>query len=52
MKEDKILEELCKAVSNHLFNTTKNYDPYTKVIITGTNIEVVQVVKGIPIERY
>lgn len=52
MKEDKKLEELCKTVSDHLFNNTEKYNPYSKVIITGTGIEVVEGVLGIPVKRY
>lgn len=52
MKDDKVLEELCKKVSEHLFNSKDKYDPYTTVIIKPTNIEVVQSIKGIPIKRY
>ena len=52
MKEDKELERLCKAVSDHLFNNVDKYSPYVKAEITGTNIEIVEAVKGIPIKRY
>jgi len=49
---DEELEKLCKLVSNHIFNNSDKYDPYTKVIITGTSIEIVPVIKGIPVKRW
>ena len=52
MKCDKELEKLCKAVSDHLFNNPNKYSPYVKAEITGTNIEIVEAVQGIPIKRY
>ena len=52
MKEDKELERLCKAVSDHLFNNAEKYSPYVKAEITGTNIEIVESVRGVPIKRY
>jgi len=51
-QHDEELERLCKAVSDHLFNNPKKYSLYVKAEITGTNIEIVEVVQGIPIKRY
>lgn len=51
MEEDKKIYELCQALSDYIFHN-KKYDPYTKVIITDSNIEIVQAVQGIPIKRY
>ena len=51
-KHDEELERLCKAVSDYLFNNPEKYSPYVKAEITGTNIEIVETVQGIPIKRY
>ena len=52
MEGDKELEKLCKAVSDHLFNNAEKYSPYVKAEITGTKIEIVEAIQGIPIKRY
>lgn len=49
---DIVLETLCKAVSDHLFNNPNRYSPYVKVEITGTNIEITETIKAIPIKRW
>lgn len=51
-QHDEELERLCKAVSDHLFNNPNKYSPYAKAEITGTNIEIVEAIQGIPIKRY
>ena len=42
------LEEICKKVSDFIH---ENYDPYTTVIITDTQIRVTQDIEGMPVKR-
>jgi hypothetical protein len=52
VNKDEKLEELCLAVSDYLFNSKDKYNPYVKIIITNSYIELVESVQGVPIKRY
>lgn len=44
----KNLEKLCKPISDYLKN---NYDPYTSIVITDSQIKLVSGKIGIPVKR-
>jgi len=48
---DEKLEQLCRAVSDHMANNYDKYSPYTNIIITDTHIRVTEDIRGIPVKR-